>query len=450
MLIDSIVLQRPCNWRFSGLFRLHQWARSGPWASKEGGLALIRVNEDVKQELIASAVRMVSVYIHSSHVAVVSVGDAEGGHHSNLAPSVRVAAAIGISPSLSTRELRNLLSEHLSRQPTLFVVSVSDDEEVADLQRLLDWFAKSPDQTPFACIAWSSSVRTAPEGMVFLDLRFGYPEEAIDQIWSLDSDTDAFARYLYARIAWEAAGDVSLVRFLEQELAEEANESMLDSQLEYEIARASAAIPSPPHAQLESLARFLTKRHADARLREADAQGLGELGLLWRPDGSFGWMVPPWLTRRMCSSTPLNTRTWAVRRYMQCIPISTGILSKCLSLELAAREQLIPFIRDCPVPSAQQNISNWRDNAAVQEYAIYTSSHPCTPSRSAASPDEDVWLWGDLGDLLATAYKRGLLRVSADSFHRLNRVRNAIAHCHPPAWGHIKAMRRVAREVESY
>jgi hypothetical protein len=383
-----------CLWHLRDGASVIEWLMECPWLNR-GGALLLRVG--AQGALVARALQREIL--------------AQDGGRSEVCPHVVVAAGgqalpdligaeLGIQAGLPRRAFVRLLAQVLWVKPRVFVVVLpppgasiradlfdSAQELLEDLRRL----APIPALTMLFL-----DPRAASFGLEAPDLSTGAP--VLDVL--RQGAGNALARwgaYLHARLAWEGAGDLSLLqRWNEDGMAKLPVGA--DDELEAALSRhARTSWTSLPPETRQMMRSYLSTVSRGACPAGADPLALIDRRCLWHPLALAGPRPVPWIARAMLLELSLGgAEEELLRGMLRCVPLAQEVLLRCLDMESHVRALHAPACARIAVPAA-----------AAERYARFQDQDPLAPEsmdypqKTPARPT-GPWAFATMGEFLSS------------------------------------------------
>ena len=405
-------------WAYRGARELCDWVLERPWATGEPVRRLLTAG-GAAADLIARWVEELAWRAEKegggASVSVVDGAAARPGLDEVLSAELGIARAGDRSAWLSS------VADGLAVRPILFLVRFDEvpgpgeawteaaTDLLADLRKVLG----GPTAAVLVLERETGSSRD-------LDFRCGLPLP--DPTWMEDSVQEAWRCYVHMRVAWEAAGDLSLALRWNDLLGDRAVDRD-DQKLEtWFVERARAEWDGVPEAKRLAV-RSQDDLPAPRGATDCACVPLGTASPRWRP-----WYVRAALTS---DASPEMRRT--ARSALHCLPIARDVFSRCLDLEARVRPALKPS--GSLAPKTVADAEAFRTSSPKSPRCFY-------PGEGAPLPEDD-WDFASFGELL-NGDPSCRPREALYSFLGL---RNAVAHGHFPGWEMVRRYRSLRQEL---
>jgi hypothetical protein len=271
------------------------------------------------------------------------------------------------------------------------------------MERLIDTAAKAEGGGGVAVVLVHPEATGANSG----DLRFAWPDES--QRWP-SAVAARWVRYLHLRVAWHCGGDLDHV----DELGAKIRTTPAEDDRALELALNADADERWRRLPSEVLA-----------LARIDASSAAARLHALQPTTPFaGRCVAPagWFARAVLRENPAHSQRAWLRGGLNCQPLVTRVLGRCLELEAWARAELPPPLGPAP-EDAVVLFERFHRNSELERRVI-----PPDPLHLPRDP----WEVSSLGSVLVNVSPTGDL---AHGLHSLRRLRNVLAHGGGLGWG---------------
>jgi hypothetical protein len=414
------------RWRFHGSPRLDALLAAEPWA-RGGVTGVIRTVPGYSRELTDALVREV----RGSNGGRVDV-------RFLIVPAELLADGLVVALDRIRRpgaelqpgglELVERVSDWLTNQPTVILVGPAPcglgPGILTEARDLHDWTLKKVAERAITALVFDTSAERA--GGNPIDLTVGWPVDPTLSSYA-DGIFHMWRSYLYSRISWETAGDLSRAGSWAEagftNLSDEdddACEGLLNRLAEEEYSRIGKG---SANELSEYVVQFLSPIRSRGDLLRR-AEGLLPERLVWRPDGS-GWPQPvPWAARAMLARGDAAEATPMLRGSLICRPIAREVLGRCLDLEHRERAVCWSHRTKCiPPPDAADRWSGYCNDAGHHARAFYPANCPAEP--------RDAWSFASFGEFIHAVAPNSPLW---SAWHDLRLLRNDVAHGHYLCW----------------
>ena len=405
-------------WAFRGARDLRDWVLERPWATGEPVRRLLTAGgaaADLIVRWVEELAWRAEMEGGGASIRVVDGESARPGLEEVLSGELGIPRAEDRSAWMSS------VADGLAVRPILFLVRFDEvsgpgeawAESAADL--LAD-LRKVLGGATAAVLVFERETGSSRD----LDFRTGLPIP--DPAWMEGPVQEAWRSYVHMRVAWEAAGDLSLaLRWNEllQDRAVDRDDQKLET---WFVERARSEWDDLPDG------RRLAVRSSDD-LRASS----GETDCVWVPPGAASPRWRPWYVRGALTvdASPEMRRT--ARSALNCLPIARDVFSRCLDLEARVRPALNPSGSLAPKTAADAEA--FRTSSPKSPRCFY-------PGEDAPLPEAD-WEFASFGELLNAA-PACRPREALYSFLGL---RNAVAHGHFAGWEMVRRYRGLRQEL---
>lgn len=439
MLVDVTIAGCTVAWSFPGAPAFATWLEGKPWL-KEGGTCILRTGtrtfDDLLTVQLEGCIRAANGDAGRLDVHKVECGVLFG------TPYQALLNLLEIEPSLGSFEAREPLKNRLRHNSAVFIFSEIEyvDAQIwAQFIFLLEHYRKADPLLRITTVILDS--RGVVPGSPVFDYTSGRATHQVLSEAAEIEDAVLWPLYLHQRICWEAGGNFEYARILDAEVFrlssgddegfEVALNSVSTERLRSEIdidmvntylgADRAATLRAPKH-----IAAVQTK--------------LLEQRALWRPPGMRTLKLVPWLSRAILLGRGAEAASiLALRHNLVCAPLAGEVLSLCLTIESGIRVQL--FGRgDSQRLKAKTVDAHDNFKAGNDMHIVYPIKHPSPPQN-----DADVWAFASFGELLMSCPPSAV----SDSFWRILKLRNGIAHGHYVAWAQVRLAAQQLRRFDA-
>ena len=426
--IDLPLCGRVAAWRFPGSPGLSQWLDALPWLA-EGGICSVLCATESEYPVIEAAIE------REAHAAQVGAGNLriiQVQSDSRVdSPLAACLAAFDLDPMARLR-VAEALAQALRTEPTLFIlrlVGIVDIDEWEKLSDFADIYRKRYLSSPLTVVVLNTAslVNLRPQ----FDFRQGWPE-GID-LWSDGLEVrERWAGYRYLRIAWEAAGSLTVAEDLEQRTrdltlgSDEVLEKHFNDHAQGRLKTFDISAPSWKN---------LTTAYGYHHPRPKPDEFVNQPTLWWKPPHSIGLRLAPWACRAaLLQKSEPGLADWKLRNELICEPLADELFALCQQGEALIRTRIFRSgLKQPPSNEASQLWERFRaDNNGNSNYPV---SHPAPPG--------DAWSFASLGEVIKAASQR-----LPDPFWDLLLLRNSVGHGHFVGWKQITTLIDFMRVVQ--
>lgn len=417
--IDFPLYGLVASWRFPGSPGLGQWLDALPWLA-EGGLCSVICAAASDYSVISSAIerRVFAAQAGQSNLRIIQV-ESGAGLNSLLAACL---APFEIDSSGARLRIADALAQALdSALPTLFLLRIIGEnraEESESLSDFADIYRKRHPGSPLTIIVLSTN--SVPSIRPRFDFWQGWPE-GID-LWGEGLGLrDRWAGYRYLRIAWEAAGSLTIAEDLEQRtrnLQLGDDESLEKHFNDHARERFSTInMTEPVWTRLSSTYGY---RHPQPQPEEVARQPT----LWWTPPHSIGLRLVPWACRAaLLEQHGSGFTQWKLRNELICEPLARDLFALCQQGEALIRTRIFRSgFKQSPSDDACKLLKSFQENKNGNP--SYPLSHPAPPN--------NAWAFASLGEVIKSASER-----LPDPFWDLLLLRNSVGHGHFVVWKQV-------------
>lgn len=437
MRVPVVVVEVPTRWRFRDSDTVHRWLAGRPWAEEFArSPPVLRLAASDYVHEVATALTACA-HGHDEGRSDLRVRQVLMEANESLQQAIeRALDARGGDP---LERLRSI-SASLRRSPHLIVVVAPKvaGELFDDACGFLDRLTKlDPGEPKRGCLCIIDTLGQPVSAEAF-DFVTGWPELSVLGRPG-ERARDTWDRYLIARLAWEAGGDIGSAKEIESTnplLAPPDHEDALEGVFN----RAALALSARrPAAVLDQVTGWLTGVVAAASSRKprpspSPPDELLLNRLAWSPSPGGAWRPVPWLARAMLLKNALPGADLLLRSCLVNAPLGSELFRRTLELEagyLAGMQARTPPV--APPFEAMREFAEFQ-RARPEGLEFFPSGCPAIPK----SP----WEFASLGALVALEGER-----RDGPKHLLRDVRNAIAHGAYVGWSMVKAVARCEREL---
>lgn len=427
--IDLPLCGRVAAWRFPGSPGLGQWLGALPWLA-DGGICSVLCATESEYPVIEAAIE------REAHAAQVGAGNLriiQVQSDSRVdSPLAACLAAFDLDPSMARLRVAEALAQALRTEPTLFIlrlVGIVDIDEWEKLNDFSDIYRKRYLSSPLTVVVLNtvSIVNLRPQ----FDFRQGWPE-GID-LWSEGLEVrERWAGYRYLRIAWEAAGSLTVAEDLEQRTwgltlgSDEVLEKNFNDHAQGRLKTLDLSAPSWKH-----LITAYGYRYPHPKPDEF----VNQSSLWWKPPHSIGSRLAPWACRAaLLQKSEPGPADWKLRHELICEPLAQDLFALCQQGEALIRTRIFQSCpKQSPSDEAYQLLDRFRLNNNGDN--AYPQNHPAPPA--------DAWAFASLGEVIKTASER-----LPEPFWNLLLLRNHIGHGHYAGWKQVLTLIDFMRVVQ--
>ena len=430
MNVSAIVAGYEATWRFRHSRKMDVWLAGQPWRAS-GGVLAIRVASAVQTPAtIAALGRAARAADEHGDLRVLTLRSEDLPY--GILPAI--AHALELPASVSRGEAIRRVGEELHR-PHLFVAEPADGPEVG---RVFDEAAGFCDEITRISPASAGSIvllelPSHPVSGDSMDLSVGGPADGLLDL--LDGPvSDLWRAYVHARLAWEAAGDLSRVEVAEQFGFAELRVGD-DDDLERRLNLYARASLDGLCDRATSLTEQMVLAAGRTPRDPSAFPPSGELetsGIFWRPAGKPLPRPTPWWARAILCQGRAGTLRYLLRSCLVCAPIAREILLRCFDLEALDRASCTPRPQanaDAELIWKLESFRRAHPDSESRHYPILCPAAPCEPTDFAS-----------YGAILASL---PLDSARDPARHRLRRLRNTVAHGHYVSWAALKEVQHV-------
>lgn len=430
MNVSAIVAGYEATWRFRHSRRLDAWLAGQPWRGSGGVLAVRVASTAQASATIAALGRAARAADEHGDVRVLTVRSEDLA----LGILMSIARALELPEVLGPREASRRIGEEL-HHPHLFIAEPSKGPEVS---RVFDDAAGFCNDISRISPATAATIillelPAHPVSGDFVDLSVGGPADGLLDL--LDGpEAELWRAYVHARLAWEAAGDLSRIEMAEaQKFAElrVGDDNGFEQRLNIFAEVYLASLPDRVNDISERFLATAVQTSCDS----SPPPPRGELemsGLFWRPTGESLPRPSPWWARAILLRNRAGTLRYQFRSCLVCAPIAREILVRCFNLEALDRASRLPKQR-----AQTDSESTWRFESFRLAHPESESLH--YPKLCPAVP-RDATDFASYGAILSSL---PTIPARDTAGHRLRRLRNTVAHGHYISWTTLKEVQQV-------
>lgn len=404
------------RWRFRESHLFSAWMASRPWDEGSTRVALLRLPAGDCEALVLEGVQR-EARAHEPDASRLRFELIDAGRELDAA----LMTALEIPAGRSRVEWLKAAGRLLSTSYWVLMVRAGGDGPAMrdEAQDFLDSCVKVGER-PTACVVVLHDGEPVSEARdfsvgAFADGVLQEAERGQERLWRA---------FVASRLAWEAAGNLSLAKELDGVAAgiglfgEASLERALNGWATARLASVAATTLEGLTAQLQRHAS--EDRHATAR-REAL---LRQAALIWRPVGEQRSRPSPWVARALLLAEPGHAARHMLRAAMVNGPLANEVLRRCFDLEsnLVASLWRKHGRLEGALTEAPGLLQRFRQGT-IQECTYYPAGCPATP--------HDAWCFATLGEVIKAAPEMGA-RGSPET--RLMRLRNTLSHGHYVSW----------------
>lgn len=418
--IDVRLYGHCASWQFPGSRGLSDWLFTLPWLEEGGICSVICQPRDSDSVTLVTALRRIAYAANAGQrdLRIIEVESSIQG----LSPLTACLGEFDLDIATGKLRVAESLARVLRTEPTLFIVRLIGADCLDWWETLNDFFeiyCKRYSSNPLAIIILSSMpmISVGPR----FDFRQGWPV-GVDP-WSGGlAMRDRWTYYLHCRIAWEAAGSLSVVEDLEhrtQNLTLGDDEALEKQFNEHAKARIKAV-----ELPIDDWTRLITSYGNLSPERRNQWEQSIWAELYWNPPHSLGPRLAPWVSRAaLLQQQKAGPSTPKLRNELICEPLSSAFFKICQQGEALVRSIVFQSgMKEPPSNEADNLLARFRSDTN-RNYG-YPLSHPARPN--------DAWAFASLGEVMNAATKR-----LPEPFRNLSVLRNTIAHGHFFGWNHI-------------
>lgn len=428
--VDFALYGLAASWRFPGSPGLGQWLDTLPWLA-EGGLCSVTCTATSDYSVISSAIerRVFAAQAGHSDLRIIQV---ESGADLD-SPLAACLAPFEIDSSGARLRIADALARALdSAPPTLFLLRVIGEnrpEESESLSDFADIYRKRHPGTPLTIIVLGTN--SVPSIRPRFDFWQGWPE-GID-LWGEGLGLlNRWAGYRYLRIAWEAAGSLSIAEDLEQRTRnlQLGDDESLEKHFNDHARKRFSTVNLTASVWTRLISTY-GYRHPRPQPEEV----AGQPALWWTPPHSIGLRLVPWV----CRAALLERREsgfihWKLRNELICEPLARDLFALCQQGEALIRARAFRSgFTQSPSDDACKLLKSFQEDK--NDNPSYPFSHPAPPN--------DAWVFASLGEVIKSASER-----FPDPFWDLLLLRNSVVHGHFVGWKQVTTLINFMRVVQ--
>lgn len=400
-----------------------------PWLA-EGGICSVLCATESEYPFIEAAIER-EAYAAQAGSGNLRISRVASGS-SLESPLAACLTAFDIDPSMPKLRVAEALAQVLRSEPTLFIVRLCGSASVAWWEILSDFadiYRKRYPASPLTIIIMG----TAPVASIRpqFDFRQGWPE-GID-LWNEGLEVrNRWAGYRYLRIAWEAAGSLSIAEDLEQRIwdltlgDDDSLEKHFNDHAQERITTANYPLP-----QWADLITAYGHRHSLSQSEDLFKQP----ALWWTPPHSIGSRLAPWVCRAaLLQNNATCGGYWKLRNELICEPLVRELVMLCQQAEALIRVRVLRSCSNPPPPEAAHQLLE-RFRLGGSGSTEYPFNHP--------APPVDAWAFASLGEVINATNEH-----LPKAFWDLLLLRNHIGHGHHAGWKQICALIDFMRVIQ--